>query len=328
MPNSSDPITDPGRLAALRRTGLLDSPPEEAFDQLARVAAKVMDAPIALVSLVDEDRQFFKSSVGGHTGNLGAEQETPLSYSLCREAVATKAPLILRDARADPRFGSHPAVRSAGVAAYAGMPIVLADGHAIGTVCVLDTKPRDWNEDQVRALASLATDAATALVRRAAAADAEAHRAAARGRPAQHDPLLAAADILAAAVSFYLTQLGAYADGLTEPGAGTREGVVSEAQRRAAVVSAEASLLRALEAFGKQAVEGKAEREEDITRQARAAVVLRDRCAAFLAAEKERNRVSLQFRRNAVPFEDFERVAAEASSAEDAMRVALRDYEL
>ena len=138
----------------------------------------------------------------------------------------------------------------------------------------------------------------------------------------------AAAGVLAATVSFYPAQLSAYADGLTEAAAETRERVASEARRRAAVVSAEASLLRALEAFDKRAAEGKAEREEDITRQARAAVVLRDRCAAFLAAEKERSRVSLQFRRNAAPLEDLERAAAEASSAEDAMRVALREYEM
>jgi hypothetical protein len=78
-----DPITSSHRVSALRRTGLLDSPPEEVFDQLARLAASATSAPIALVSLVDEDRQYFKSAVGELTGPMSAEQETPLSYSLC-----------------------------------------------------------------------------------------------------------------------------------------------------------------------------------------------------------------------------------------------------
>ena len=178
----------------------------------------------------------------------------------------------------------------------------------------------------MRTLASLATDAAVALIRGAAVADAKAQRAAARGASAQDHPLLAAADVLAATVSFYLAQLGAYADGLTEAAAETREGVASEARRRAAVVSAEASLLRALDAFDRQASECKAEREEDTTRQAQAAMVLRDRCAAFLAAEKGRSRASLQFRRNVVPLDNLELASVEASSAADAMRVAMCEY--
>jgi GAF domain-containing protein len=328
MRNPNDPITDPQRLAALRRTGLLDSPPEGIFDDLARAAAKALDAPIALVSLVDEDRQFFKSSVGGHTGNLGAEQETSLTHSLCRHVVADKAPLVLKDARNDPGFRAHPAVRSLGVAAYAGVPIVLGGDHAVGTVCVLDTKARDWSEDQVRTLSSLAADVVAALARRTAAADAEVQRAAAKGGRFQDDPLLGAADVLAAAVSSYLAQLGAYAQGLTDADAETSEGLADEAQRRAAVVSAEAGLLRALEGFDAQGGDGGAERGAAAPRQARAAVALRNRCAAFLEAESERSRASLQFRRSAVPLSDLERAAAEASAAEEAMCVALRDYEM
>src|SRR3954453_14519071 len=101
MVEPKDPITDPKRLYAVRRAGLLDSPPEEDFDRLARAAAAAADAPIALVSIVDEDRQFFKSSTA-ETGPFTPERETTLSLSICRHAVASREPLLLPDARNHP----------------------------------------------------------------------------------------------------------------------------------------------------------------------------------------------------------------------------------
>ena len=156
MPDPNDPVADPARLAALRRTGLMDSPPEDAFDQFTRAAARVMEAPLALVSLVDAERQFFKSVAGPVTGDTGAEQETPLSHSLCRHAIATRGPLVLPDARADPRFSDHPAVTGdAAVRFYAGLPLH-AHGEVVGTLCLIDDKPRDLSEAEDRMLADLA----------------------------------------------------------------------------------------------------------------------------------------------------------------------------
>jgi GAF domain-containing protein len=300
-----DPITAPHRVSALRRTGLLDSPPEEAFDQLARMAASATSAPIALVSLVDEDRQYFKSAVGEMTGPMSAEQETSLSYSLCRHAVASASPLVLPDARADALFSAHPAVQNAGVGAYLGVPIVLEDGSAIGTVCVLDSKPRDWGNAQVETLQRLAGNVAAEIARRNAAVD---------GRfGGSKAAIETPAERLRAAARGYFAQREAYAQALSAPDAATSEGLSRETARRAALVDSEASLLRAsttMEAM-----------PED-------AVALQKRCAEFLEAEVERGRASLRFRRGEISLEGLERAAGTAAAAEEAMQLALRDYEM
>jgi GAF domain-containing protein len=141
---------DPDRLAALRATGLLDSDPEPGFDRHARLAAQMLNAPIALVSLVDEDRQFFKSGLGVE------ERETPLSHSFCQHAVARREPLVVDDARQHPILKDNPAVREMGAIAYAGVPLIDPAGHALGTLCVLDSRPRQWSSHQVELLADLA----------------------------------------------------------------------------------------------------------------------------------------------------------------------------
>jgi len=141
---------DPDRLAALRATGLLDSEPEPGFDRHARLAAQMLSAPIALVSLVDEDRQFFKSGLGVE------ERETPLSHSFCQHAVARREPLVVDDAREHPILKDNPAVQEMGAIAYAGVPLIDPDGHALGTLCVLDSRPRQWSSHQVELLTDLA----------------------------------------------------------------------------------------------------------------------------------------------------------------------------
>jgi PAS domain S-box-containing protein len=148
------PVADPARLAALRGFDLLDTPPEESFDQLARLASTLLDAPMALVSLVDEDRQFFKSCVGVPEP-LASARETPVEISFCQHAVAAREPLLVRDAREVPLFRDSPLVHD-GQVAYAGIPLVTAEGHALGTICVVDTEPRDWTEKDVLVLRELA----------------------------------------------------------------------------------------------------------------------------------------------------------------------------
>jgi len=159
LPNVSTVIGDPERLRVLHATGLLDSPPEDDYDRITRMAADALDAPQSAISLVDVDRQFFKSSVGRE--GLGAqERQTPLANSICQYTVANAEPLVLTDARLDPILKHHPAVRDGSVVAYLGIPLIDGNGYAVGTLCVSDTKPRVWTTGHVQILRDLAQLAA------------------------------------------------------------------------------------------------------------------------------------------------------------------------
>nr|CAA9295142.1 hypothetical protein AVDCRST_MAG63-4717 [uncultured Armatimonadetes bacterium] len=161
-------VRDPVRLAALARTRLLDSPAEASFDRLTRLAVKVLSAPVALVSLVDADRQFFKSQIG-LAEPWAARRETPISHSFCQHVVASNRPLIVTDARNDPRVCDNPAVREMGVAAYLGVPLVTSQGQTLGSFCVMDARPRGWTDDQVSLLRDLADSVIAEIELRAAA---------------------------------------------------------------------------------------------------------------------------------------------------------------
>ena len=152
-------LAEPGRLAALRDAALLDSPTEEPFDRLARLAARVVNAPVALVSGVDRDRQFFKSCLG-LPEPWATQRETPLSHSFCQHVVAAKEPVIVSDARHDERLLDNLAIRDLGVIAYLGVPLITRDGYAVGTLCVIDHEPRIWTNDEI----SLVKDIASAVV--------------------------------------------------------------------------------------------------------------------------------------------------------------------
>ena len=116
-------MRDPARLKALRATGLLDSAPDPGFDRHARLAAQVLNAPVALVSLVDADRQFFKSCLG-LAEPWASRRGTPLSHSFCQHAVASREPLIVDDAREHAVLRDNLAIRDMGVVAYAGIPLI------------------------------------------------------------------------------------------------------------------------------------------------------------------------------------------------------------
>jgi GAF domain-containing protein len=152
-------LAEPGRLAALHDAALLDSPPEESFDRLARLAAKVVDAPVALVSALDRDRQFFKSCLG-LPEPWATRRQTPLSHSFCQHVVAAREPVIVSDARKDERMLDNLAIRDLGVIAYLGVPLITREGHAIGTLCVIDHNPRIWTDDEI----ALVKDVAAAVV--------------------------------------------------------------------------------------------------------------------------------------------------------------------
>jgi GAF domain-containing protein len=148
-------VRNVARLSALQRLGLLDTPPEAAFDRLARVACRVLRTPIALVSLVDRDRQFFKSCVG-LPEPFASKRETPVAHSFCQHVVGTAKPLIVEDARTNPLVQLNPAVQELGIIAYAGIPLTTSEGHTLGSFCVIDSKPRFWSFEDIETLQELA----------------------------------------------------------------------------------------------------------------------------------------------------------------------------
>jgi GAF domain-containing protein len=141
------PLNEKERLRALRRLRLLDSPVSAAYDRVTRLAAKALGVPIALISLVDADRQWFLSRVGTEV------TETSRDISFCAHAVYECRPMVIPDATADVRFAGNSLVIGAPhIRAYAGIPIYTRAGYAMGSLCAIDTKTRQFSEDDVNAL--------------------------------------------------------------------------------------------------------------------------------------------------------------------------------
>ena len=154
-------------LIDLQYLALLDTPAEQAFDRLTRLAAKILHAPAALLSLVDGDRSFFKSSIG-LPEPWTSQREMPLPDSFCQNVVAANAPLVINDARSDGLVSDKRAIGNLKIVAYLGIPLVTCAGHAFGAFAVIDTVPRDWTEDDVTTLGDLAASAMSEIELRAA----------------------------------------------------------------------------------------------------------------------------------------------------------------
>jgi diguanylate cyclase (GGDEF)-like protein len=152
MPPARKPDNEPQRLQSLHALGILDSEPEERFDRLTRIARRFFEVPIALVSLIDEDRQWFKSNNG-----LDAK-ETPREHSFCAHAILDDDPLmVVPDASTDERFRANPLVTgSPEIRFYAGCTVHAPDGSPLGTLCVIDHEPRELEADDAMVLRDLA----------------------------------------------------------------------------------------------------------------------------------------------------------------------------
>lgn len=147
-------LAQPDRLKALYDTALLDSPPEESFDRLTRLASRLLGVGVALVTLVDKDRQFFKSQVGLGQPWAG-ERQTRLSHSFCQWVVSGKEQLVVEDANQQPTLRKNLALKDMGVVAYAGVPLSGRGGHLIGAFCAIESRPRAWTGGDLETLRDL-----------------------------------------------------------------------------------------------------------------------------------------------------------------------------
>jgi len=157
-----DPINDPARLEDLADLEMLNTPADADFDRLTRLASRLLGVPVALVSLVSHDRQFFKSCVG-LPEPWASLRETPLSHSFCQHVVRGREPLVVDDARRHPLVRDNLAIGDLGVAAYLGVPLVSDAGRVLGSFCAIDVEPRRWTAADVETLSDLAASVTTEL---------------------------------------------------------------------------------------------------------------------------------------------------------------------
>jgi len=151
MKKSGQSVNEETRLHYLRSLKILDTPAEERFDRLTRLAKRLFNVPIAMVSLIDENRQWFKSSIG-----MGVN-ETPRENSFCSKAIEGEDILVVTDAAKDVRFADNPlVVNEPFVRFYAGCPLRYLDGSKLGTLCVIDSRPRSVSQDDLDAFKDLA----------------------------------------------------------------------------------------------------------------------------------------------------------------------------
>ncbi|GGK45589.1 bifunctional diguanylate cyclase/phosphodiesterase [Salinarimonas ramus] len=163
------PANEAERLAAVRALRIVDTEAEAPFDAACRTAARLVGTPIALVTLIDADRQWFKAHVGVDVS------ETPREHAFCAHAILSDEPMVVEDATRDPRFANNPLVTGPmGIRFYASVPLVIAPGIRVGTVCVIDTKPRGLDEGGLEALNDCAAMVVSAMRGRLPTPDPEA----------------------------------------------------------------------------------------------------------------------------------------------------------
>lgn len=212
-------VSDRARLAAVADSGMLDTPAEAVFDDLARLAARLLGMPLAFVTFVDADHSYWKASIGtGIDDSDIGRRRNPVWESFCQYVVASDGPVVVTDAAADPMTADNPSVDSMGVRAWAGYPVRSPDGHVLGSFCVVDTTPRTFTDADLEVLSALARAASREValrnsVRRATDLADEAERANRRLlRQSTASDLLGASldadDVLAALAELIIPDLG------------------------------------------------------------------------------------------------------------------------
>jgi hypothetical protein len=157
-------LRDPKRLLAVERTGLVDAPADRGLDTLTSLCAKLLGLPVALVSIVESDRQFFGAACG-LPQPWSDERQTRMSHSFCQHVVVSRQPFVVSDARQHPLVRENLAIRDLGVIAYAGIPLISDDGDVLGSFCAIDHKPRQWSKEDLATLTEFA-DSAMAYINR------------------------------------------------------------------------------------------------------------------------------------------------------------------
>jgi serine phosphatase RsbU (regulator of sigma subunit) len=172
-------VHDFRRLAAVQRTRLLDTPPDEPFDRLATLARDLLEAKVALVTIVDSRRSYWKARIG--VDQLPGERpEHLLHVSFSQYVLDARGPVLVGDTRHDPRTRDNPSVEQMHIGAWAGYPVLSPDGQVLGSLSVMDDKPREWSDRDRQVLETLASSASSEVGLRMAMADAQ--RAAERAR--------------------------------------------------------------------------------------------------------------------------------------------------
>jgi len=165
-------LCTPGRLAALRRTGLLDAPPEDSFDRLTRLASQIIGAPASFMTLIDVSRDFYVSMSG--VGEPLSITRHWMGPTFCQLVLTHGHTLVLDDVTAHDGYRDLPTVRSLGLRAYAGVPLITSDGHCLGSFCAVDFAPRAWRDTDIALLTELAASAVREIELRQALAEASA----------------------------------------------------------------------------------------------------------------------------------------------------------
>lgn len=166
MTEAPIPADEEERLAALAELNLLDTEAEPVFDRITAKLARVFEVPIALISLIDRDRQFFKSQTG-LPADLAKARQTARNISICGHVVAKKQVIIVEDLARDRRFANNPLLKEHGIRFYAGVPLLAPNGQPVGSLCLMDLKPRQLTEREKRLLQEYANEVMEEMAKRA-----------------------------------------------------------------------------------------------------------------------------------------------------------------
>lgn len=181
-------VADPRRLAAVRRLDLVDTAEEEAFDFMTRLARTLVDVPASFLSIVEADRDFYKSSAG-FPAELASRRELR-GRTFCHYTLGQATPLVIEDTLADPTWAAVPTVQTLGVRAYLGVPVVV-DGQNVGSFCVIDTQPRQWTPTEIETVVEMCRSASREILLRDRMKDAHAKAESAAALAKRHTELLA-----------------------------------------------------------------------------------------------------------------------------------------